>query len=204
MLVGLELLAANGRVVDFDALAVGASPAGWTCTAPQHNGKSRWEVRKDDSAPTKPYVLAPVASDSADQSAPIILDGLTLRDGDISVRIKPVQGAEEHGGGLVFRYRDERNYYLVRASSAEKTIAVYRVQNGQRSAVVGPIKHEFPANTWSILKIVARGDRVQVYVDHRRILEGRDGAYTGSGRVGVCTIGDSMMYFDDFRVYPRA
>jgi hypothetical protein len=40
-------------------------------------------------------------------------------------------------------------------------------------------------------------------VDHRRILEGEDNTFTHAGRVGLCTIADSVTYFDDFRVYPR-
>jgi len=40
-------------------------------------------------------------------------------------------------------------------------------------------------------------------VDHRRILEGRDDSFTGSGKVGLATVGDSVVYFDDFRVNPK-
>ncbi len=164
----------------------------------------RWEVLKDQSAPTQPYVLAQVSNDPSGDRAPLaILEGLTLRDGEVSVRIKPVGGGDGHGGGLVWRYRDERNYYLVRANASDKTVAVFRVQNGNRTAIAAPVRHEIPANAWSILKIAARGNRFQVYVDHRRIMEGQDGAFPAAGKVGLCTVAESVMYFDDFRVNPR-
>ena len=164
----------------------------------------RWEVRKDQTAPSPPYVLAQTSSDPADDRFPLaILDGVTLRDGEVSVRIKPVAGREDQGGGLVWRYVDENNYYFVRANAMNKTVAVFRVQNGQRKAIQPGVKHDFPMNEWSILKITARGNRFQVYVDHRRVMEGQDSVFAAAGRVGLCTVADSVMYFDDFRVISR-
>ena len=201
-LVSLELVAANARVIDFDALPVGAMPPGWSAAMAHQGRLPRWEVRKDQTAPTQPYVLAQVSSDPAGDPL-AILDGLTLRDGDVSVRIKPVAGHDDQAGGVVWRYRDPSNYYVVRANAADKTIAVFRVQNGQSPVLLASARHEVVVNAWSILKISARGARFQVYFDHRRVLEGQDTAFTGAGRVGLCTVAESEVYFDDFRVNPR-
>ncbi len=203
-LVGLELMAANVRVIDFDALPVGAMPPGWSVAMAHQGSPPRWEVRKDATAPTQPYVLARVSHDPSGDRYPLaLLDGVTLRDGDVSVRIKPVAGNDEQSGGLVWRYRDPLNYYLVRVNAADKTVAVFRVQNGQSPAMLASAKHDVPANAWSILKISARGARFQVYLDHRRILEGQDNTFTGPGKVGLCTVAESEVYFDDFRVNSR-
>jgi hypothetical protein len=203
-LVGLQLAASAGTVVDFDKFAVGVAPPGWTVAMTNHGSPPRWEVRQDRSAPTPPYVLAQVSNDPTDDRFPLaLLNGMSLRDGEISVRLKPLSGREDQGGGVVWRYQDPNNYYLARANSFNNTVAVFRVQNGHRVAIQPGVKHDIPANSWSILKVVARGRRYQVYVDHRRIMEGADDAFTGSGRVGLCTVADSVMYFDDFRVNPR-
>jgi hypothetical protein len=202
-LIGLALMAATGRVIDFDALPPGAAPAGWSVAMTNAGPPARWEVIKDQSAPTQPYVLAQVSNARASNRYPLaLLDGIAFRDGEVSVRIKPVDGGE-HGGGLVWRYRDERNYYLVRAIPAEKTVSVFRVQDGQPALMLAPAKYEVPGNAWSILKVQARGSRFQVYMDHRRILEGYDSAFAAPGKVGVCTVADSVVYFDDFRVTAR-
>ena len=204
ILIGLQLLAADRRVIDFDGLPPGAAPPGWTVAMAHEGPPARWEVRRDESAPTKPYVLAQVSRESAVNRHPLaILDGVAFRDGDVSVRFKPAAVGDQ-AGGLVWRYRDPLNYYVVRANAAEKTVAVYRVQNGEPSALLPPARYdEIAANNWSTLKITARGPKFQVYVDHRRILEGQDGAFAGPGKVGVCTVDKSEVYFDDFRVYPR-
>jgi hypothetical protein len=204
LLVGLQLAASNGAVINFDTFSVGSAPPGWTVATTSHGKPARWEIRQDQSAPTPPYVLAQVSEDPTDDRFPTaILNGMNFRDGEISVRIKPLSGREDQGGGVIWRYRDEKNYYLARVNAINNTVAVFRVQRGQRVAIQPGVKHEVPVNAWSILKVVVRGSRFQVYVDHRRILDGTDNAFTGSGQVGLCTVADSVMYFDDFRVSPR-
>jgi hypothetical protein len=197
-LLFLGLLASNGKVVDFDRSAVGKSPPGWSVNGPA----ARWEIRKDASARTQPYVLAHIPESSSGQpSSPAILDGLTLQDGEVSVRFKPVKGRQ--AGGVVWRYRDQDNYYVAQADAQAKTIAVFKVENGRRVPLTGGIRHEVISNNWCILKVWARGARFQVYMDHRRIAQGADGAFSGPGKVGLWTGADSLTYFDDFRVYPR-
>jgi hypothetical protein len=202
-LVLFGIVATTGRVINFDTGPLGKTPPEWTSVSSRGRA-SQWEIRRDGSAPTQPYVFAQLSTDSGADRLPIaILKTMSLRDGEVSVRIKPVSGHDVKGGGIVWRYRDENNYYLARASSIEKTVAVYKVQNGQRIPLIAMARHEIPANDWSILKVALRGTRFQIYLDHRRILQGWDNTYTGFGQVGLCTVGDSVAYFDDFRVYPK-
>ena len=128
---------------------------------------------------------------------------MSLRDGDVSVRIKPVAGREDQGGGLVWRYRDANNYYLARANALENSVALYKVENGRQLPLAPGVKHDIPSNGWSILKVSVRGNRFQVYLDHRRILQGWDNTFAAAGKVGLWTVADSVTYFDDFRVYPK-
>jgi hypothetical protein len=202
-LFAFGLLASTGKVINFDTFPLGQTPPGWTVTAPDH-GSPHWEIRRDQSAPTQPYVLAQVTADPANsRSALAILNDPTLQDGEVSVRMKPVAGHKDQGGGVIWRYRDENNYYFARADALENTVDVYKVENGRRIPLIAGIRHEIPLNGWCILKISARGDRFQVYLDHRRIGQGQDRTFPASGKVGLWTGTDSVTYFDDFRVYPR-
>jgi hypothetical protein len=203
-LFAFGLGASTGTVINFDTAPLGKAPPGWTVAMTNRGGAPKWEIRKDQSAPTQPYVLAQVSNDPTGNRSPLaILDRMSLRDGDVSVRLKPVAGHEDQGGGVVWRYRDENNYYVARANALEKNVAVYRVENGRRSQVLAFAKHDIPMNAWSILKVSARGNHFQVYVDHRRILQGQDNTFSGAGGVGLWTAADSVTYFDDFRVYPK-
>ena len=203
-LVSVGLIASAGRVINFDNAPLGMTPPGWTVAMTNRGGAPRWEIRKDGSAPTQPNVLAQVSDDPTGDRFPLaILDNMSLRDGDVSVRIKPVAGRDNQGGGLVWRYRDANNYYLARANALEENVALYKVENGRRIPLAPGVKHEIPSNGWSILKVSVRGNRFQVYLDHRRILQGWDNTFAAAGQVGLWTVADSVTYFDDFRVYPK-
>ena len=210
-LISFGILASTGTIVNFDTCPLGKTPPGWTVAMTDRGDPPRWEVLRDQSAPTQPYVLGQTSSDPTRVRLPLaILDGVSLRDGDISVRLKPVSGREDQSGGLVFRYRDDKNYYLARADARTRQVSVYRVVDG-RTLPLSPrgmpsalgVTHDILPNTWSILKVSVRGNRFQIYVNHRRILQADDSAAPAFGKVGLLTVADSVTYFDDFRIYPK-
>src|ERR1039457_3278084 len=92
---------------------------------------------------------------------------------------------------------------LARVNALETNVQVFKVENGRRVPLMAGVHHEIPTNAWSILKVSARGNRFQVYVDHRRIMQGWDNTFLTGGKVGLWTVADSVTYFDDFRINPR-
>jgi hypothetical protein len=203
-LVTVGLIASTGRVINFDKAPLGQTPPGWTVAMTNRGRAPRWEVLRDGSAPTQPYVLAQVSNDPTGGRFPLaILDNMSLRDCDVSVRMKPVAGREDQGGGVVWRYRDANNYYLATANALDKNVSLYKVENGRQLSLAPGVKRDIPSNGWSILKVSVRGNRFQVYLDHRRILQGWDNTFAAAGKVGLWTETDSVTYFNDFRVYPK-
>src|SRR5580658_7289553 len=92
-LYAFSLLTPSGRVVNFDACKIGQVPPGWTVASTGLGPALGWEVRKDQTAPTQPYVLAEVSANSPSSVSPLaILNDLSARDADVSVRIKPISG----------------------------------------------------------------------------------------------------------------
>jgi hypothetical protein len=211
-LVSFSLLASSAHVVTFDRDSLGKAPPGWTVAMTNRGVAPQWQILRDPSAPTPPYVLAQTSSGPQQDRLPLaIFDRVSLRDGEVSVRLKPVSGRQDQAGGLVFRYQDEKNYYAVRASAMGDEVALFKVENG-RSIPIMPrgmapsvfeVKHDIRPNAWQILKISFRGNQFQVYVNHRRLFRAQDSTFTGAGKVGLCTVSDSVTYFDDFRVYPK-
>ncbi|SPE41666.1 conserved exported hypothetical protein [Candidatus Sulfopaludibacter sp. SbA3] len=204
VLFALGLTASTGRVVNFDTCPLGKAPPGWTVAMTNRGVAPQWQILKDQTAPTQPYVLAQTSHDPNDTRYPLaIFDGIYVQNGDVSVRLKPVSGQEDRAGGVIWRYRDANNYYLVRANALTKNVALYKVENGHITQISALVPHEIPSNAWSILKVSVRGNRFQVFVNHRRILQGQDNTFRGAGKVGLWTVADSVTYFDDFRVYPK-
>lgn len=196
------------QTINFDSAKPGAAPQGWTM-ASNTGAVPKWEVLKDPSAPSPPYVFAQLGHAAARDRCPLaILNKADVKDGEISVKVKPVSGKEDRTGGLVFRYRNPDNYYLVKVNALENNIMLFKVEEGKRiplssrgaSATTYGVKHPVPLNEWSVLKVQFRGDLFSVYFNHRRLFEVMDSTFSESGKVGLWTKADSVTYFDDFRV----
>lgn len=206
-LMSFALWGTATQTINFDSGKAGSVPAGWT-VASGAGTAPRWEVIRDPSAPSPPYVFAQMSRDSAHGRCPLaIWNKLDFRDGDLSVKVKPVAGKEDRTGGIVWRYRDPENYYLLRANSLDNSIVLYKVEDGKRTPLASRgaptsfgVKHDVPANQWSVLKVQFRGPLFSVYFNHRRLFEVQDSTFRSSGKVGLWTKADSVTYFDDFRI----
>lgn len=172
-------------------------------------GEPRWEVIADPSAPSRPNVLAQTSKDQTSGRFPLaIYKPADLTDGSISVRFKPLSGERDQAAGLIWRYKDPDNYYIVRANALENNVVLYKVENGKRVSLAPKglpsraygVRHPVPAKTWSHLKVSFSGTRFEVYFNEVPIMVVEDTTFEESGKVGLWTKADSVTYFDDFRI----
>src|SRR6266849_4566341 len=139
---------ARAEMINFDAASVGALASGWTSAMTHAGGVPKWEVVADSTAPSKPNVLAQLSNDPTDGRFPLaILEKANFKDGELSVRTKAISGHVDQGAGLVWRYRDPNNYYLVRANALEDNVVLYKVERGRRSSIAP--KGTPRGNIWS-------------------------------------------------------
>src|SRR5262249_42753089 len=114
---------AVAEVVDFESMKLGEPPPAWTFPTTGDGAASRWEVTLDPTSPDGAKVLAQLSATRSFRRFPLaIYPGLDIASGTLSVRFKPISGGVDQAGGLVWRYRDERNYYVVRASALEHNV----------------------------------------------------------------------------------
>jgi hypothetical protein len=113
----------------------------------------------------------------------------------------------DQAAGLVWRYQDEDNYYIVRANALEDNVVLYKVEKGKRTDL--PLKGEgrtygrkteVPSGQWSTLRLVAQGSLFEVHFNGQKLFDVEDSTFTGPGKVGVWTKADSVTYFDDLTV----
>lgn len=208
-LMSLAIWGTVTQFINFDSAKPGSVPSGWTAVSTGTGARAKWEVLKDPSAPSPPYVFAQNSRGSSASVCPLaILDQTEVKDGELSVRMKPVGGKEDCTGGLVWRYYDPKNYYLVRANAMENSVIVYRVEHGKRTPLMVKgtppqsygVKHPVLANQWSMLKVQFRGPQFSVYFNHKRLFQVVDSTFGRPGKVGLWTMADSITYFDDFRI----
>ncbi|MBI3665037.1 MAG: DUF1080 domain-containing protein [Acidobacteria bacterium] len=203
----MTAVAANPETINFDSASPGAMPPGWTQAMTHKGGAPRWEVKKDDTAPSKPNVLAQLSSATESGRFPLaIFNGASFKDGELSVKFKPISGAEDQAGGLVWRYRDESNYYLARANANEDNVVLYKVEAGRRISLAPKgtppktygMKHKVPSQAWSSLRVTFQGPLFTVYFNGQKLFEVEDHTFAEAGKVGLWTKADSVTYFDDF------
>jgi hypothetical protein len=196
---GLAALAmsAHAEVFTFDKDAAGATPAGWTSGVTGH-GNPRWTVETDASAPSAPNILR---QSGAGTFPWCVRRDVSMEDGFVEVKFKPLSGREDQAGGLVWRWKDGDNYYVARANALENNISLYYTEGGRRKTIKyvdGPV----PGNQWHTLRIEFSGTHIRVIFDGKPYIELDDSHMKGPGAVGVWTKADSVTAFDDFSYGP--
>ena len=185
--------AASAQTVRFDNERIGAAPQGWRCGV-TGSGQARWQIDADPSAPSAPHVL--VQSAAAD-FAWCVLGDSAIADGFVEVKLRPMRGREDQAGGVVWRWKDGKTYYVARANALENNVALYRTEGGTRKTlkyVDAPVA----AGAWHTLRVEFKGARVLVRLNGQTVIAFEDAAITGPGAVGVWTKADSVTAFDDF------
>ena len=209
MAVGVIAMAqAQTRKVDFNQDTVGQPPKGFEFSYTAGVGKpGRWAVQAEGTN----KFLAQTDPDSTRLRFPLaVLAEVMAADVDLSVRFRPISGRVDQAAGLVWRYENQDNYYIVRANALEDNVVLYKVQDGKRTDL--PVKGEgrtygkksdVPSGQWSTLRIVAKGRLFEVYFNGSKLYEVEDGTFSKPGKVGVWTKADSVTQFDDLTVVTK-
>jgi len=125
-----------------------------------------------------------------------ILEDRKFEDIDVTVRFRPISGKEDASGGIIFRARDGRNYLLARANALENNFRLYTMRDGQRRMIASATVTEPKLGEWHSIRVVAKGTKVQAYLDDALLLDHEDRTFTG-GYIGLWTKADSVTEFAD-------
>ena len=125
-----------------------------------------------------------------------LLEEKKFDDVDVAVRFRPISGKEDASGGIILRAKDGRNYFLVRANALENNFRLYSIVNGKRSTIASARVTEPKLGEWHRIRVVAKGPRIQAYLDDALLLDHEDKTFTG-GWLGLWTKADSVTEFAD-------
>ncbi len=185
---------------NFDGDAVGKLPAHWSSARTGQGTDGTWVVQQDATAPSKPNVLAQTSTDTTDYRFPLaILDEGSYQDVAVSVKFRAVAGKVDQAGGIVFRYQDPNNYYIVRANALEDNYRLYHVLAGRRRQFAG-VNLRVTPNVWHTLRMEIVGNQIRCYYDGELKISASDETFRGAGKVGVWTKADSVIHFDDLAI----
>jgi hypothetical protein len=208
VLSGGAVIDAQTRTVDFTQDTVAQPPKGFEFGYTAKEGApGKWVVQAEGDN----KFLAQLDADKTRSRFPTaVLADIRSASVDLSVRFRPVSGHVDRAAGLVWRYQDENNYYIVRANALENNVVLYKVQNGRRTDL--PVKGEgrtygkpskVPSGQWGTLRVVAKGPVFEVYHNGNKLYEVEDTTFAQPGKVGVWTKADSVTHFDDLMVVTK-
>jgi hypothetical protein len=197
---------------DFDHDRAQAVPQDWIVV-----GGGQWRVIVDSDAPSEPNVLGlpgyglPKVEQSRlwvdsffgrNYLLALPKDSGEYTDLSYEADIKPWGGAFGSYAGLVFRYADPQNYYVLVAACPKDYLALYKMSGGQFTEI-----KQVPAplqwSHWYSIKIDAHGGHFTGSLDGKQILEADD-TTLAKGRVGIWSQNDSRVNFDNLKVTPAS
>ncbi|HYT30956.1 MAG TPA: family 16 glycoside hydrolase [Thermoanaerobaculia bacterium] len=197
--IGAQQSTPISKKLTFDQDPVGLPPAGFAFDRTGEGPEGQWIVRADPAS-HKNHILVQESHDRTDYRYPLaIANEGDHRDVALSVRAKPISGERDQGFGLVWRYKDARNYYVARCNANEDNCRIYRIVNGTRQLFQDK-SVPVAKNTWHVLKVEATGDHFVVWFDGMKVLDAVDDTFKDPGRVGLWTKADSVIQFDDLTI----
>ncbi|MGQ9652389.1 MAG: PepSY domain-containing protein [Phycisphaerae bacterium] len=186
----------------FDREPAGTLPPNWVIK--QNNPTkelAKWLIEPDADATSKPNVLnVKTANGNATYNLAII-ENVLYRDLSLSVKVRGNTGSDDQGGGLIWRCKDENNYYVCRINPLENNYRVYKVVDGKRT-MLQSVDFETPTGKWFTLRVRMKGNQIACYCDGRKWLEVKDETFKDAGMIGLWTKADACSSFDNLQAYP--
>jgi hypothetical protein len=142
-------------------------------------------------------VLAQLSQDPANERFPMfIYDGQTFKNFKLTAPFKIVSGVAEQMAGVVFRFQNASNFYVIRVSELGRNLKFYKVVDGIRSDPIGPQLAIAP-NTWHTLAVQCLGDQITSWLDDKPVMPTLNDSSFSAGKIGFWTKSDAVSYFGD-------
>ncbi len=198
--------------IAFSDFTAGQSPTNFHNALAGAGQPGDWKIVTDESpsafAPLMPQtastaravrrpVLAQLSQDPADEHFPMfIYDGQTFKNFKLTAPFKIISGTAEQMAGVVFRFQNASNFYVVRVSALGRNLRFYKVVNGIRSDPIGPAL-DIATNTWHTLAVQCLGDQITCWLDDKPAMPTLNDSSFSAGKIGFWTMSDAVSYFGD-------
>ena len=198
--------------IDFSNFPVNETPSGFHSALAGTGQPGNWKIIMDEIpsafAPLTPQasrtpimtqraVLAQLSSESNEERFPMLIyDKETFKDFKLTTQFKIVSGTAEQMAGVVFRYQNASNFYVIRASALGHNVRFYKVVDGLRGNFFGPTTN-ISTNVWHTLTVQCQGNQFMFWLDGQLVIPPlNDNTFT-EGKIGFWTMSDAVSYFGD-------
>jgi hypothetical protein len=220
LLLGLSLALAGSTFgaeikINFGDFAAGQTPTNFSSALAGGGAPGDWKIINDEVpssfAPLMPQatptpfearrpVLAQLSQDPTDEHFPMfIYDGQTFRNFKLMTQFKIISGVAEQMAGVVFRFQNASNFYVLRVSALGHNLRFYKVVNGLRGNPVGPTL-DITTGVWHTLAVQCDGQQFTCWFDNQLAMPPLQDTSFSIGKIGFWTKSDSVTYFGDTTV----
>jgi hypothetical protein len=184
--------------VPFREVRVGMPPSDFNFGVTGHGSAGKWTIVRDPTAEGG-LALEQSSNDPTDDRFDFALrQDLSLKNVALTTRIKLIIGTMQ-SAGIVFRFVDANNYYVLRADALEGRVDIFSVRDGLMKRITGR-EAEFVRNHWHTLKVSANDDQLEVSLDGIWQFTASDRTFPSAGSVGLWTQEDNVTRFDRFEI----
>lgn len=190
-----KIINSKDTTITFENYEINKIPQDWTVAITGKGNMCKWDIVNNNNK-----VLAQTSNKQPNNHFNLITNNnLNYTDLEISVKFKAVNGKTDQGGGPIWRYIDNNNYYVVRANPLENNFRVYKVVNGYRIELSSS-NVDMVSNRWYTIKAVMKKNKIQCYFNGELKMELTDDTFINAGKIGLWTKSDAETYFDDLKI----
>jgi hypothetical protein len=184
------------KVLASPLVAEGSGPDGCTPVVSGHGGPSVWQVRVERLLLDGKGLVEVTRAPDPDRFPLCIADLPVARNATIELSFVVHDGRVARVAGVVMRFVDPEDYYVVEADTLDGTVRFLRVVNGERREIAlrsAPLL----LGTAQTLEVKAVDTVFAVSLDGKALFEARDNGLDLPGRFGIWSKADSLTVFGD-------
>ena len=183
---------------NFDTDKAGQLADGW-----QDIDGAGWQVFSDPSAPSQPNdfglpsgrIVTSLTHGLEYHPKVVMKDPTEYSDFTLEAQFKPIKGYFDCSGGLIVRYADPENYYVLALGCPSDYVQLLRMYKGQMEQVQQKVV-AIDAGNWYKIKLEAQGDHFLAYDEGKMLFDVQD-SKIAKGRIGLWSSNDSQARFDN-------
>jgi hypothetical protein len=174
----------------------GSEPDGCTPAVSGLGGPSDWQVRVERFL-LDGKALVEVTRKAQPNRFPLcIADGPVAKDAEVELSFVAHEGGIAQVAGIVLRFADPQDFYVVEADVLESRVRLLRIINGERRQIAERAA-TLTATRAQTLKTRLTGERFAISLDGQFLLDAEDGGLPAPGRFGIWSRADSRTSFGD-------
>lgn len=186
----------NSKTWNFDDY----QPNNELSNANTNSTEETWIVKLDESASSKPNVLAKLANSNSTTPYHIktLPDEMSVSNSKSSVKFKIIPEKGEQSAGLIIRFQDPDHYFVLVADALNNRFSLCRTEPN-RVICTQDTNVNVTTGVWHTITAQVSKQGIAGYLDDRLLIQRYDQHYI-SGKIGMWAKGNSEVYFDDLKI----